>query len=624
MLRILRHPTSSLHGSSACPHQLELRRHYLYLPTSFAELQLRLQSFQQRTIPVRIRMRAARDRLQVRAKENAGRLQVSAREQMAGFRGRARDRVGQFQHDAQEHVARVVDRLQNQAQEGVGMARTRAVTYYRKQRASMREHRQQAASRRKLRLQASIKLVKDSFRNRLESRSDAVRQRLRSRTSRIRSDLQSIWDRTKARYGGKVVLKRVTLNEYSEADWFDVMGRPLTSRDTTGRFVNPWRSQSTNGVHGLVAILKWRWERLKREYAIFGWKVALPSYWKGRPVETLKSMASVASLSGLQPVGREALLDPVSTNEVHVTWLGHATCLVRQGDLRILTDPIFSDRASPYQNTPVGIARDVPPVYDAKDLPDIDLCLISHDHYDHLDRDSVLQLKDKVGKWIVPTGVGDFLQEGCDIPRRSIVELEWWESVKLHRKKNGPWKAVQFTSVGDTPVHPARVTPSTPEHVWLTCCPAQHWASRTFFDRNFRLWCSFCVFLPRGTFYFGGDSALPPEFPLFEQISEHIGPVDLAALPIGAYEPDWFMKDSHMNPAEAVLVHQKLRARKSIGIHWGTFPLSEEPLGDPSLRLQREAEKSLVDFVTVPHGASVSVKCSEIEEPSSSFEWIVE
>ena len=116
---------------------------------------------------------------------------------------------------------------------------------------------------------------------------------------------------------------------------------------------------------------------------------------------------------------------------------------------------------------------------------------------------------------------------------------------------------------------------------------------------------------------------MPPEFPLFEQISQHIGPVDVAALPIGAYEPDWFMKDSHMNPAEAVLVHQKLRARKSVGIHWGTFPLSEEPLGDPPLRLQREAEKALVDFVTVPHGASVSVKCHEVDEPSS-FEWIVE
>lgn len=335
------------------------------------------------------------------------------------------------------------------------------------------------------------------------------------------------------------------------------------------------------------------------------------------------SMASVASLAGLRPVPRQSLLDPVSASEIHVTWLGHATCFVRQGDLRILTDPIFSERASPYQNTPVGIARDVPPVYGANDLPNIDLCLISHDHYDHLDRDSVLQLKDKVGKWIVPTGVGDFLQEQCGIPRRSIVELEWWESVKLQRKKDGAWKAVQFTSVGDTPVHPARVFPSTPDHVWLTCCPAQHWASRTFFDRNFRLWCSFCLFLPRGTFYFGGDSALPPEFPLFEQISEHVGPVDVAALPIGAYEPDWFMKDSHMNPAEAVLVHRKLRARKSVGIHWGTFPLSEEPLGDPPLRLRREAEKALVDFVTVPHGASVSVKCDEVEEPSS-FEWIVE
>jgi N-acyl-phosphatidylethanolamine-hydrolysing phospholipase D len=232
---------------------------------------------------------------------------------------------------------------------------------------------------------------------------------------------------------------------------------------------------------------------------------------------------------------------------------------------------------------------------------------------------------EKVGKWIVPTGVGDWLQERCAIPRHDIVELEWWESVRLRRAK-GAWKAIQFASVSDSPVHPARVTPSTvdPESLWLTCCPAQHWASRTFFDRNFRLWCSFSIFLPRGTFFFGGDTALPSEFPLFEQISDYVGPVDVAALPIGAYEPDWFMRESHMNPAEAVLVHQKLRVRKSIGIHWGTFPLSEESLGEPPVWLCREAEKSGVDFVTVPHGASISVNCELMEDSSSSFEWIVE
>jgi N-acyl-phosphatidylethanolamine-hydrolysing phospholipase D len=436
--------------------------------------------------------------------------------------------------------------------------------------------------------------------------------------------MQSLWNITASRYSKNFVLKRVTLKEYNEVDWFDPMGRPLTSKDKTGRFVNPWKSQSTNGVHGLVAILKWRWERLKREYETFGWKVVLPSFWKGRPKESLKSMAAVASMNHLRPIGRDSLLSPVSLNEIHVTWLGHATCFVRQGNLRILTDPIFSQRSSPYQNTPVGIARDVPPIYVAEDLPNIDLCLISHDHYDHLDRDTVLQLKSKVDKWIVPTGVGDWLQERCKIPRHDIVELEWWESVRLRRTK-GAWKAIEFASVSDSPVHPARVKPPTldPESLWLTCCPAQHWASRTFFDRNFRLWCSFAIFFPHGTFFFGGDTALPSDFPLFEQISDYVGAVDVAALPIGAYEPDWFMRESHMNPAEAVLVHQKLRARKSLGIHWGTFPLSEESLGEPPVWLRREVEKASVEFVTVPHGASISVECN-LTEDSSSFEWIVE
>lgn len=635
-----RFPQSLLSSSKTIlpsrPQQLLLRRHYLYLPTSWTELKLRLRSsFQQRTVRVKLKWQATQQRLQLRANERVAKLRLQAHNRVTRFRTRARERVA--------------------------IGYTRATTYYRRQRTWVTAQRSGWASRRNAYRAwpgQYLRSAEDAFRKRLQVRSDAWRQRVRARTLRFRTNVQSLWDQTKELHHNPLLLrttKRITLKEYSEADWFDALGRPLTSRDQTGRFVNPWQSQSTAGVHGLYAIARWRWERLKREYALFGWKVVLPSFWKGRPKETLQSMADAASLPTL-PARRPsewAALPPVPSHEMELTWLGHATCLVRKGDVTILTDPIFSERASPYQDTPVGIARDIPTVCTADDLPPIDVCLISHDHYDHLDKHSVLQLRDKVGKWVVPTGVGDWLQERCGVARSDVVELEWWESVRLQRTKQQPlrWKAKQYVALSDATIHPARsvataamaatTEPSIPpapspcpDSLWVTCCPTQHWASRTFFDRNFRLWGSFAVFFPNqgGTFYFGGDSAFPTEFPLFEQIAEYVGPIDVAALPIGAYEPDWFMRDSHMNPAEAVQVHQILTCRTSVGIHWGTFPLSEEPLGEPSAWLQRAAKAAQVDFVTIPHGASVrvpvmvhrSTDSSSSSGASSAYEWIVE
>lgn len=170
-----------------------------------------------------------------------------------------------------------------------------------------------------------------------------------------------------------------------------------------------------------------------------------------------------------------------------------------------------------------------------------------------------------------------------------IIELEWWEGVRISKvpqhkaKVEGLVHAFDHKTIGRR--HASRGTPHKNE-LLVTCCPAQHWCSRTPLDRNRRLWCSFAVHatpdrLPTHSFYFAGDTGLPSEFPLHHQIGDRLGPFDLAAIPIGAYEPEWFMRDSHCNPAEAVSIHQAIRSRKSVAVHFDTFDLADEPREAP-------------------------------------------
>jgi N-acyl-phosphatidylethanolamine-hydrolysing phospholipase D len=186
----------------------------------------------------------------------------------------------------------------------------------------------------------------------------------------------------------------------------------------------------------------------------------------------------------------------------------------------------------------------------------IDLCCVTHDHYDHLDRNSVLQLKDHVDVWITPLAVGDWLVEKCGIDRHRIVQLEWWEQIHLRKKQNGveespveivTQRCMENQHGGDGYSH--RIIDGTEsakkedidgggdsyKDLTITCCPASHWASRTLWDRNRRLWCSFALKTASYNFFACGDTSYPESFPLFRQIGDALGPFDLAALPIGAY-----------------------------------------------------------------------------------------
>ena len=244
--------------------------------------------------------------------------------------------------------------------------------------------------------------------------------------------------------------------------------------------------------------------------------------------------------------------------EPAVTWIGHASVLVHLGGISLLTDPVFSERASPVSFAgprrlgPAGIA--------AVDLPRIDAVVISHNHYDHLDAASVKSLAVQPGGsplFIVPLGVKAwFTDAGID----RVVELDWWQSRR----------------VGE---------------VEVVLVPAQHWSGRSFSDRMETLWGGYAVFAPDFHLFFAGDTGYSKDFADIHArfAARHGGAgrgFDLALLPIGAYEPRWFMKEQHIDPAEAVQIHLDLAARRSIGIHWGTFSLTDEALDEPPHALE--------------------------------------
>ncbi len=228
---------------------------------------------------------------------------------------------------------------------------------------------------------------------------------------------------------------------------------------------------------------------------------------------------------------------------LRVTMVNHSTMLVQHAGVNILTDPIWSERASPLAWA--GPRRHSSPGVAMARLPPIDLVLVSHDHYDHCDLPTLRALE-KAHAPLVIAGLG---MRGvlADAGIRRVVELDWWQEHRI-----------------------AGVT--------VTFTPAQHWSSRSPFERNTRLWGSFITQSQSHTFYFAADSGYGPHF---KHIAERLGGIDLAAIPIGAYEPRWFMRPQHMNPHDAAMAHRDLSSRRSVGIHWGCFQLTDEGVHKP-------------------------------------------
>lgn len=287
----------------------------------------------------------------------------------------------------------------------------------------------------------------------------------------------------------------------------------------------------------LAEVLRWRWEA---------------SRW-GLPPPPQAPIPQVApDLDFLKRNAQAARMRPA------VTWIGHATVMAQLGGLTLLTDPIFSERASPV--TFLGPKRHQPPGVAALDLPHVDLILASHNHYDHLDEASVDLLNRQPGGpplFIVPLGLKSWLAERGV---RNAVELDWWQSHMLQ----GP--------VGDMEV---------------MLVPAQHWSARGLTDRMTTLWGGFAVFTPDCHLFYAGDTGYSRDFTDMRthfaqrQRPEQGGGFDIALLPIGSYEPRWFMATQHVNVEEAIKIHRDLGAKQSLGVHWGTFELTDEALDEP-------------------------------------------
>lgn len=278
--------------------------------------------------------------------------------------------------------------------------------------------------------------------------------------------------------------------------------------------------------------LRWQWERLWAD---------LPADAPQRVPQVRPDTAGLHANSGR------------SGGNVSVTWLGHSSALWQVAGLNILTDPHFSERASPVAFA--GPKRLTAPPLALADLPRIDLVLISHNHYDHLDRATVLALNAQAGGpplFVVPLGMELWLRDQ-GITRSQA--LDWWGR---------------------------HTVPAPGGPVQVSLVPAQHWSSRSPFDRNASLWGGFVVQAQAGgapvSLYYTGDTGYSADF---AEIGRRFGGFDLAMIPVGCHLPRWFMQRQHANEDDAVRIHADVQSRLSVGVHWGVFRLCDDPIQSP-------------------------------------------
>ena len=244
----------------------------------------------------------------------------------------------------------------------------------------------------------------------------------------------------------------------------------------------------------------------------------------------------------------------LETEDNYLIWIGHSTFLIKKDGLTILTDPVFSDRASPFRR--LGPKRLIPPSLNIQDLPPIDIITISHNHYDHLDIRSLKKISKKYPKvvFLIPKGDLDiFDQRNIE----NVFEFEWWQDIDF---KN---------------------------HTF-TFTPVKHWSARGLFDRNESLWGAWFISSRDYSIYHAGDTGYSKDF---KETQRRLGSPKYAFIPIGAYDPEWFMSASHVNPEDAIKIMQDLGAKNSYGMHWGTFTLTAEDTLDPPKRLSEAIKK---------------------------------
>lgn len=255
----------------------------------------------------------------------------------------------------------------------------------------------------------------------------------------------------------------------------------------------------------------------------------------------------VPARTGVRPAERVAGL--------RITFIGHASLLVQTAGVNLLVDPVWSERASPFRR--LGPRRRNPPAVPWEHLPPIDAVLVTHNHYDHLDTATLARLARGHGpRMLAPLGNDAVIR--TSVPEARVETGDWWDKFQLG------------------------------SGVWATIVPAYHWSSRWLGDRRMALWGGFVLDGPAGRVYCAGDTAYRGGA-IFRAIRERCGPPAVAVLPIGAYDPRWFMATQHSSPEEAVRIADELGAGQLLGVHWGTFQLTDEPWDEPAQRLTAAA-----------------------------------
>jgi len=295
-------------------------------------------------------------------------------------------------------------------------------------------------------------------------------------------------------------------------------------------FHNPPGSPQSRGTPG-------DWWRFFRAITLGPKSIRMPAVPEGHVIGRREALAKLTATAALDTL----------------TWLGHASFLIRVGGQTVLTDPYLSTYASPIPG--IGPKRFAGTGLAIEDLPPIDVILLSHNHYDHLDRIALRKLvrRNSEAAFIVPLGVATLIRS---IGFRNVQELDW----------------------GDLSVHGS---------LSITALPAVHFSSRTPFDRNQTLWCGFALASPQRRIFFAGDTAWGP---VFEPVGERYGPFDLGLVPIGAYDPRPLMQAVHANPEEAVRIGTALRVKRLVAMHWGTIALTTEPAFEPPQRFRAAAQ----------------------------------
>lgn len=294
------------------------------------------------------------------------------------------------------------------------------------------------------------------------------------------------------------------------------------------KFFNPGQTEE----RGLIDVLKW-----KLKGGVAKWPESVPNVAYPAPVLS-------------------------ENKKANFTFINHATFLIQTPGVTFLTDPVFSERVSPF--TWAGPKRVRQPGLSLENLPTIDVVLVSHNHYDHMDVESLKIIDAKFHPlFLVPLGDEKRLKEWGI---QNVKECDWWEEVKVKEA------TITFTRV-------------------------QHWSNRSLTDKNESLWGGYLVSTPRLKFYFGGDSGYADHF---KETFTRLGAPDVSLLPIGAYAPRWFMNLHHMNPEEAVKAHLELQSKVSLPMHFGTFQLTNEGYDEPVLELKAALEKMKVSSENFP------------------------